>query len=726
MKSTFGFAAVVLTVLLANASLMAMQLLASRWLVPWIGSSLETWTAIIGMFLLGIAAGNAVGGRWAQSIRTTRPLAALLAASAVVVLSMMGLPWLLDQTGVAAAIPLWSRVIVLAFFECFPSAFLLASITPVAIHILQPNRDQTGRTVGTIFAAGTVGCLASNYMTGLVLIPWLPIDEITIIVAAGLGLLAIGSLLLTRPLILPTIDSLTRMDERDHHAPRLSMLAAIAIVFGASFCGMLLELTASRILAQIVGVSLASWTGIIGVMLAGTAVGNWLGGRIAGHANASMRLTISLLTAAFALWCVLPIYYGLTVWPAFDALALLPKIFVGTMVLFFVPMLLLGTISPQVIALCSTGRHDAARTAGRIYAWSTAGAIAGTFATGFVMISEIGMYRSVAVTVVIVSALTVMVPGAWLHNRVTMSVASLGGLALAAILAAQPATTGITAESNYFTIRVVPSRLHPGALILFQDRLVHSVVKPDDPTFLFYFHEHIQRGVVGERRERLKRPQQILVIGGGGYTFPRAVRTEYPDCPVDVVEIDPVVTAISYSHLGLDRRMGIRSFHQDGRQFVREAKPEQPYDIITLDAVNDLSVPEHLLTDEFNAAVKQILAADGIYLVTVIDEPRSGRLWKSAYMTLRKRFRSVEILRRDAAWSDSTSDVMLFYASDAPLNLERLQSQRSTSGGANPSIGRVGLDVVEELLREGEPGLVLTDRHAPVDYLMVRAHRMRK
>ena len=60
---------------------------------------------------------------------------------------------------------------------------------------------------------------------------------------------------------------------------------AFAIVFLASFCGMTLELTASRLIAQHLGVSLFTWTGIIGVMLAGTALGNLSGGILADRAN---------------------------------------------------------------------------------------------------------------------------------------------------------------------------------------------------------------------------------------------------------------------------------------------------------------------------------------------------------------------------------------------------------------------------------------------------------
>ena len=59
-------AAVGLVVFLANAALLVLQLVASKLLSPFVGSSLETWTAVIGVFLAGIALGNALGGRLAD------------------------------------------------------------------------------------------------------------------------------------------------------------------------------------------------------------------------------------------------------------------------------------------------------------------------------------------------------------------------------------------------------------------------------------------------------------------------------------------------------------------------------------------------------------------------------------------------------------------------------------------------------------------------------------
>ena len=109
--------------------------------------------------------------------------------------------------------------------------------------------------------------------------------------------------------------------------------------------------------------------------------------------------------------------------------------------------------------------------------------------------------------------------------------------------------------------------------------------------------------------DRAASSRELLVIGGGGYTFPRwaddaAARRR----PVEVVEIDPGVTEVAHRKLGLPRDTTIVSHHMDGRQFVQEQAPKGSYQLVVQDAVNDLSVPYHIMTKEYNDAVKQ--AAD--------------------------------------------------------------------------------------------------------------------
>src|SRR5262245_35139476 len=273
-------------VFLANAALLVLQLLAGRYLAPFIGSSVETWTCVIGVFLTGIALGNHYGGRIADRLPSTRTLAKLLVLGAVSSLSMI-LWWVVFRTtGLDRVLPLGPRIPILAALFCFPPAFVLSLITPLTIKLMLPDVTKAGRVAGLVFALGTLGCLLGNYLTGFWLMAELRLNTISMIVAVGLLALAVPMYLAefrldtVMPAAAPQAAGGVNRAE-DPLGFRQDIRRAFAVVFVASFCGMSLELTGVRVLAPVLGVSLYTWTGIIGVMLAGTACGNYLGGIIA-------------------------------------------------------------------------------------------------------------------------------------------------------------------------------------------------------------------------------------------------------------------------------------------------------------------------------------------------------------------------------------------------------------------------------------------------------------
>jgi spermidine synthase len=273
-----------------------------------------------------------------------------------------------------------------------------------------------------------------------------------------------------------------------------------------------------------------------------------------------------------------------------------------------------------------------------------------------------------------------------------------------------------------------------------------------------------------EARAAAHQPR-ALVIGGGGYTFPRYAMVYLPETRMDVVEIDPGVTRVAYEHLGLKVYDGLSIFHMDGRQFVSERVSPRTYDLVVQDAVNDLSVPAHLLTKEYNDAIKLTLKPGGVYLLTVIDSIKFGRLWRSAMRTLRESFGHVELVssvdvpegsppagaaedeirawRRESRSFDEDRQVLVIYASDRPLDVTRVRAESFKRMGyennalaaavAGPPpvemIRRFFLDrifythiVPQDRLSpylQLDPGVLLTDQYAPVDNLMAELFRYR-
>lgn len=808
-------AGVGVVVFFANAALLVLQLAAGRLLAPFIGSSLETWTSIIGVFLTGIALGNAFGGKLADRYPTPRTLALLLAAGAVAALWMLVFPMLLGSTGAYKSLPLTPRIPALAALLCLPAGFVLSLLTPLAIKLGLPDVAHTGRVAGLIFALSTLGCLVGNYLTGFYLIPTFTIN--TLVVASAGVLLALAAVSRaagraeepTPPAPLPegqgekegATDSPSLQGGGWGVGPQNTPYAfadirrAYLIVFLASFCGMTLELTASRVLAEVLGVSLFTWTGVIGVMLAGTASGNFLGGLLADRvarpgAKASPRVALAatLIAAGGVTVLVFIAKAIITRYGAFMSWEPIAQVMAWTFSLFFLPMLALGLVSPQVIRLAVPDVSHAGRVAGRVYAWSTAGAIAGTFVAGYVLLSTLGMNFTLLAAALALTLASLLVVNVWADARDAAranSVAGPGegaGVLLYLFAVSLGGTVGgfilvggkqneedlvAQVESNYYTIRVrhYPTPRHEYALSLNLDLLLHSVVDPLDPSYLYYPHEYIQMDFLRLARAADRGPK-ALVIGGGGYTFPRYAMEALPEARVDVVEIDPKVTQVARDYLGLKDYPNLRAIHMDGRQFVAEKAAPGSYDLVVQDAVNDLSVPAHLMTREYNGAVKAAMKPGGVYLLTIIDSVDGGKLWKAAMTTLKQTFGHVVLLAEaeppqegtaaGQAW-DRTRHVLVIYASDTPLSADALRgaappvtaerllrpvSELYDLSNGFPSAA-VHLLVNLELARrpeihtfevpparlkpylDREPGVVLTDQFCPIDNLMAEVFRNR-
>ncbi len=860
----FGrLAGVGLVVFLANSAMLVLELVAGRLLAPFIGSSLETWTSVLGVFLAGIALGNGFGGKLADRYPTPRTLAILLAAGALAAVWMVVFPILLAGTatryrlsdegvsslkreqvpeavlskldslknrelpkvdfvngvasvlsqeereqyqarvvtharvtkGVYESIPLDYRIPLLSVILCLPAALILSLLTPLAIKLGLPDVSRTGRVAGTVFALSTLGSLLGNYLTGFFFIPSFTINTLVLVSAGALGVLSLGSFLLQRssgvgvppgareglnsaPAALPPPDAAPTTNPHAFSDIRLAFL----IVFLGSFVGMSLELTAVRILSQHLGVSLFTWTGAIGVMLAGTALGNFTGGWLADRVNrpgpgANPRYFLSgtLLAGGGGVVSYFVSVIVMRNLSALEGADLYLQVVGWTFGLFFVPMFALGMVSPQVIRLAVPDVSHAGQVSGRVYAWSTAGAIAGTFGTGYFLLSALGMERTLLVLSLVMVLSSLLVVSIWNYNPLLYLFSIVLGVITGGLILNIRSGRGEDLvgqlETNYYTIQVIKERdrdtfLHTGRRVLQLDHLIHSTVDTGNPFFLYYTHEHVQMEFLRAAREADPNPR-ALVIGGGGYTFPRYAMELMPEARLDVVEIDPGVTWMAKEHLALKEYPGLNIQHMDGRQYVAERVAPGTYDLIVQDAVNDLSVPAHLLTKEYNDLVKAALKPNGVYLLTVIDSVGKGQLWKAAVHTLQKTFppENVALLMTNEDFRPNSRIVYVIYASDRPLDLDALRDAvlkqlagarqgftaatqvGSSAGGLyglsgltstvpvmglSPKVYNDVLFRTHEISRaklnpylDAPPAIVLTDQYAPVDNLMAEIFRHR-
>jgi spermidine synthase len=496
---------------------------------------------------------------------------------------------------------------------------------------------------------------------------------------------------------------------------------------------MALEISASRLLAPLVGVSLYSWTGIIGVVLIGIVAGNYAGGWLADKSHDADVLGGSLFFCGLFTLCILLIYAVMSRWDGIGSFNLIGQICAWTAALFLAPMYLLATVSPQVTKLAIGDVAHAGRIAGRIYAWSCAGAIAGTFLTGWVLIDWRGVKDLIFGVAIVLIVLSAIVGRPWrrpaeLFGSAVVLGAAIFGLFYKGVFK-QP-TDDYYAETKYYTIKAYPTT-HGDQQVeaLTLDHLVHSYAKPDDPEYLGYEHEYVQAEFARQMAERTQEAPRILIIGGGGYTFPRWLEKSLPKATVEVAEIDPGVTEAAHAAMGLRRDTTIISHHMDGRQFVEERAPKGKYQLIVQDAVNDLSVPYHIMTKEYNDAVKALLDPDGVYLLTVIDEFEIGQLMRSAVLTMRETFPHVALVAQSELWNVEPGktlgrQVWVIFGAQKPFDSTVLQTAVKRQTGADSRTVMMPPQQLDAYLAGGSP-VVLTDTYAPVDNLIAIVFRNR-
>ncbi len=496
------------------------------------------------------------------------------------------------------------------------------------------------------------------------------------------------------------------------------------IAFISSFCVMVIELIAARMLAPDIGVSLYTWTSIIGVILAGIALGNYLGGKIADRFTSPLVLVLIFFAGALATIAILPAtkLFAEATW--FSNWPLMLDLTIKISSIFFIPAIILSMVSPVVIKLTLADLGQTGGVVGTIYAFSTVGAILGTFMTGFYFILWFGtrlMVWLVAVILILAGILTLFswkVPNRWkLSLRNFVLWIAIMGVVLTSVIFFQSRERwqeNFTKESNYYTIRV----LNEGDVkVLVLDRLVHSYVIPERPLVLKYPYLQILEEIV-KYIARENPALKVLHLGGGGYSFPRYLEIVYPQSVNEVVEIDPAVTQVAYEELGLPLNTSIRTYNVDARFFLLQRKAEEKYDIVIGDVFNDTATPYHLTTLEFDKLLKTHMSSGGVYLLNIIDDYAKGRYLPSLLYTLKQTFKYVYLFTTLESFDDAGRGTYIVAATDYRIDLADYMKFTS-EGGKKKTIGTPHDEMkLEKYLAEKNP-ILLTDDHAPTDILVV-------
>jgi len=523
-----------------------------------------------------------------------------------------------------------------------------------------------------------------------------------------------------------------------------TLLLANALVFASSTCIMVLELVAARLIAANLGASLYTWTSVIGVILAGISIGNWLGGKAADRYPPWRTLPLLFLAASVLSFSVLWLNTYAETWWRPDSIAWPSWVLLNVAVIFLAPAVVLGTISPVVAKMALDRCRRTGSTVGNIYAWGAAGSIFGTFLTGFVLIDRFGSRAIVMAVAAILALIGLAIAstqfraggafiGTWLAILGLLNVVTFAPYSwardLGVFLLLRPDMSDMIwyDESNYFQIQVYDAVERDDARILALDNLVHSYVSGSDVTELIYDYETVYAAIV-QRTAPNDHALRSLFIGGGGFVFPRYMEAVYPVDDIDVAEIDPAVKLAAQRALYLppDDDTEITTYTMDARNLVDDLLrdgAEGTYDFIFGDAFNDLSVPYHLTTREFTGKLRSLLNPSGVYMINIIDVYRAGlgRFLGAFVATARHNFPYIYVFSSSDDGPTEDRDTFVVACSATPLDLRDLGERPADHDFTGVLFAWVEGDTLggdmETLLARAD-GMVLTDDFAPVDNLL--------
>lgn len=483
------------------------------------------------------------------------------------------------------------------------------------------------------------------------------------------------------------------------------MLELIVFVCGAVV--MVLEMTGSRILAPFLGTSIVVWTSLIGVILGSLSAGYWWGGRLADRNPSHRTLAGIILVAGFCIAGIALSKSFVLDFVQYRAGSVHLAAVLGTVVLFAPSSVLLGMVSPYAVRLKMRALEESGRTVGNLYAISTVGSIVGTFLAGFFLIGFFGSTNIIIILSVVLAITSLL---AYAGDRmVKISALSLFVL----LLLGSQSYSGYLAGLDFHDIDTQYNRILVYNTISMRTGkpMRVMVTGPEGTQSGMFLDDHTELALRYTQFYPLAahfnpRMSKVLMLGGGGYSFPKFALRFYPRIEMDVVELDPGVTAVARRLFALRDDPRLRIHHEDARIFLNRASGS--YDVILCDTFNShYSIPFHLSTVETVRRLFDLLADDGVVLVNTLSaiEGDRGRFLRAEVATIKAVFPQVFLFPVDSSTPPERWQNVMIVALKSP------GAPRLTS--ADPAIA--------ELLRHRWTGPVkedlpiLTDDYAPVD-----------
>jgi len=433
----------------------------------------------------------------------------------------------------------------------------------------------------------------------------------------------------------------------------------LLVVFISGACAMVVEIAGARIIAPYLGNTIYTWTAVIGLVLGALSLGYYIGGSIADRYNDRRHLSTILLLAGIATIAV-PML-GNTIIPVTLFLDLIPASLIASFVL--VPAsLLYGMVSPYIIKLTSEKAREG-KSAGRIFAISTAGSIGGVLGTGFVLIPNL------LLTHIFIMAGVLMVLMSWTASRKGKAfIVDLPLVIMLALISSAfnfvPLVQGEVVheeESAYYNIKIMDVVINEEpARIMFLDNERSSAERSDgEPAFSYVLKSRTGYELADD-------VENCLVIGVAAGTHVEELKEEFPGAHVDGVDIDERAVELGKEYFSLEDDERTEIIIDDARRYVK--RTNRTYELVVIDAFRSNSIPQHLATEEFLWELKEKMSDDGVIVLNVISaaEGEKSAVFIRIYNTFAAVFDNIVVmpLKEDP----ETLQNILIIATDADVD----------------------------------------------------------
>ncbi len=400
--------------------------------------------------------------------------------------------------------------------------------------------------------------------------------------------------------------------------------------FFAGMSVMAVELGASRLLAPYFSSSQIVWTIIIGTIMIAMALGNIYGGRKADKDPDPAKLYTRIMIAA--LWIAAIPVLGKYIILAISAVLifavnsnfLVIAAFAACMIVFVFPLFLLGTVTPSLAKYTTDSLEDNGKIIGTLGAFNTIGSIIGTFMPTFVTIPAVGTAITFLIFAGILLVLAIIYfvsPSENVGNKATGKIITSVLIFIICCVFGHNGSFAfwekdLTFEGesvyNYLQVKETSDRVILSTNVLFGVQSI--LVKNSELTGMYYDYAMAAPYMAGvKEKEKSGKELNVLILGMGSGTYATQLSRYFDNVVVEGVEIDDKITDLAHKYFELPMETKVTTY--DGRAYL--AAIDGKYDVIMVDAYQDITIPFQMSSVEFFTMVKEHLTDDGIMVVNM-------------------------------------------------------------------------------------------------------------